>query len=58
MNPTVADQVLVEWFADHARLEPLLADGTPGVVDGALLPSGSPGHGMTLADRAQRWRIP
>jgi L-alanine-DL-glutamate epimerase-like enolase superfamily enzyme len=48
----------VEWFADHARLEPLLADGTPGVVDGALLPSGSPGHGMTLADGAQRWRIP
>jgi hypothetical protein len=45
MNPTVADQVLVEWFADHARLEPLLADGTPGVVDGALLPSGSPATG-------------
>ena len=26
----------VEWFADHARLEPLLVDGCPPVADGAL----------------------
>lgn len=47
----------VEWFADHARLEPLLADGTPPVVDGALEPGHAPGHGMTPAAGAERWRI-
>jgi L-alanine-DL-glutamate epimerase-like enolase superfamily enzyme len=47
----------VEWFADHARLEPLLADGVPSVVDGAMVPNRSPGHGMALAAGAQRWRI-
>jgi L-alanine-DL-glutamate epimerase-like enolase superfamily enzyme len=47
----------VEWFADHARLEPLLADGTPPVVDGALTLDGAPGHGMTLAAGADRWRV-
>jgi len=26
----------VEWFVDHARLEPLLVDGLPTVRDGAL----------------------
>lgn len=39
----------VEWFADHARLEPELVDGIPAVHDGALHPDLSrPGHGMTL----------
>jgi L-alanine-DL-glutamate epimerase-like enolase superfamily enzyme len=38
----------VEWFADHARLEPLLVDGAPPVVDGALVVPEGPGHGMTL----------
>ena len=39
----------VEWFADHARLEPELVDGTPAVHDGALHPDPAPpGHGMTL----------
>jgi L-alanine-DL-glutamate epimerase-like enolase superfamily enzyme len=47
----------VEWFADHARLEPLLADGTPPVLDGALHPGHAPGHGMTPAAGATRWRI-
>jgi len=58
----------VEWFADHARLEPLLVDGCPPVADGALqLADGSgrgdrpgtgerPGHGMTLRPDAERWR--
>ncbi|MGC4933096.1 enolase C-terminal domain-like protein [Gordonia sp. DT30] len=39
----------IEYFADHARLEPHLADGVPEVIDGALKPSASAGHGMTLA---------
>jgi L-alanine-DL-glutamate epimerase-like enolase superfamily enzyme len=47
----------VEWFADHARLEPLLVDGVPPVVDGALeLPDG-PGHGMRLRPGAEEWRL-
>ena len=46
----------VEWFADHARLEPLLLDGIPDVRDGALhLSEDRPGHGMTLASRAADW---
>jgi L-alanine-DL-glutamate epimerase-like enolase superfamily enzyme len=47
----------VEWFADHARLEPLLVDGAPPVAGGALRPGHSPGHGMTLAAGAARWRV-
>jgi L-alanine-DL-glutamate epimerase-like enolase superfamily enzyme len=43
----------VEWFIDHARLEPLLVDGTPTVQHGALHPNHhAPGHGMTIAARA------
>ena len=39
----------IEWFADHARLEPLLVDGSPPVHDGALHPpSAATGHGMSL----------
>jgi hypothetical protein len=45
MNPTVADQVLVEWFADHARLEPLLADGTPRGRRRGAAAERLPGHG-------------
>ena len=40
----------VEWFADHARLEPVLFDGVPEVRDGAM-PVGltGVGHGYQLA---------
>jgi L-alanine-DL-glutamate epimerase-like enolase superfamily enzyme len=47
----------VEWFADHARLEPLLADGVPPVADGTMVPNRATGHGMTLAAGSQRWRV-
>ncbi len=48
----------IEWFADHARLEPLLVDGCPPVRDGAMqLVNDRPGHGMTLRPEADRWRI-
>ncbi|HEY4605557.1 MAG TPA: enolase C-terminal domain-like protein, partial [Blastococcus sp.] len=47
----------VKWFADHARLEPLLVDGAPPVEDGAPLVPDAPGHGMTLRPRAQEWRV-
>jgi L-alanine-DL-glutamate epimerase-like enolase superfamily enzyme len=44
----------VEYFIDHARLEPLLVDGTPSVAGGALHPDPDrPGHGMTLSASAQ-----
>jgi len=46
----------VELFADHERLEPLLFDGVPVVVDGHLLPQNSPGNGMTLTARAQQYQ--
>ena len=47
----------LEWFVDHARLEPLLVDGAPAVVDGALVVGAVPGHGMTLSEGAGRWRV-
>jgi L-alanine-DL-glutamate epimerase-like enolase superfamily enzyme len=48
----------VEWFADHARLEPLLVDGTPDVHDGALhLNSDCTGHGMTLSRQSADWCV-
>jgi len=48
----------VEWFADHARLEPLLVDGVPDVRDGALHPDTTqPGHGMTVRGDAHRWCV-
>jgi len=48
----------VEWFVDHARLEPQLLDGIPEVSGGALHPvSERPGHGMTLSEGAEQWRV-
>lgn len=46
----------VEWFVDHARLEPLLVEGLPDARCGALhLDSTAPGHGMTLRRDAENW---
>jgi L-alanine-DL-glutamate epimerase-like enolase superfamily enzyme len=47
----------VEWFADHERLENLLIDGGPPVENGQLVLSARPGHGMSLADSADAYRI-
>ena len=48
----------VEWFNDHVRLEPLLVDGVAPVDGGAIVVDrGRPGHGMTLADGAERYRL-
>jgi L-alanine-DL-glutamate epimerase-like enolase superfamily enzyme len=48
----------VEWFVDHARLEPKLLDGIPEVRGGALHPhAGGPGHGMTVSGGAEQWRV-
>jgi L-alanine-DL-glutamate epimerase-like enolase superfamily enzyme len=48
----------VEWFVDHARLEPLLVDGAPEVHHGALHPrSDQPGHGMSISSQAEQWCV-
>jgi L-alanine-DL-glutamate epimerase-like enolase superfamily enzyme len=41
----------VEWFADHARLEPVLVGGAPQVHGGLLRPGDGPGHGMALRNQ-------
>jgi L-alanine-DL-glutamate epimerase-like enolase superfamily enzyme len=47
----------VEYFADHVRVDGLLFDGVPAAAQGVLRPQRErPGHGITLADRAQRYR--
>ena len=46
----------IEWFADHARLEPLLVDGVPEARGGSLrLDYARTGHGMTLRPDAAKW---
>ncbi len=48
----------VEWFNDHVRLEPELLDGVPPVSSGAIhAPVAGQGHGMTLADTAEAYRV-
>ena len=48
----------VEWFIDHARLEPLLVDGVPIAAKGQLQPDdATPGHGMTIGAPAAEYRV-
>lgn len=48
----------LEYFADHARLEPMLFDGVPEVRDGRLRPvTDRPGSGLTLRPDAERFRV-
>lgn len=48
----------VEWFVDHARIEPKLLRGIPAVYDGALhLEHDAPGHGMTLSNDVEGARV-
>lgn len=47
----------IEYFIDHTRLEPVLFDGVPRAADGLLqLDPSRPGHGMTVAASADRYR--
>ncbi|MFC4245126.1 enolase C-terminal domain-like protein [Gryllotalpicola reticulitermitis] len=46
----------LEYFHDHARIEPLLFDGTLHVRSGALVPHDLPGHGLSVSDRAEEFR--
>lgn len=48
----------VEWFDDHVRLEPLLVEGVSKVDAGAMVVQRQrPGHGMSLVEGAERYRI-
>ena len=47
----------VEYFHDHARLDPMLFDGLPATAGGELLLGSGPGHGMVLKEGdAERYR--
>jgi L-alanine-DL-glutamate epimerase-like enolase superfamily enzyme len=46
----------IEFFADHARLEPQLFDGVPVVRDGLIRANTTAGHGLTLRPDAAQWR--
>jgi L-alanine-DL-glutamate epimerase-like enolase superfamily enzyme len=48
----------VEYFADHARLEPMLFTHVPHVVDGAIEANHTSGHGYEMHPDAQRWAVP
>ena len=49
----------IEYFIDHTRLDAHLFDGIPNPAGGELHANMSqPGHGVTLAPRAKRYRQP
>ncbi|WP_166906357.1 enolase C-terminal domain-like protein [Mycobacterium sp. DL440] len=49
----------LEYFIDHVRLEAQLFDGVPTPQHGQLhVNDTGPGHGLTLATRAERYRAP
>lgn len=55
--PSVPNLRHLEYFLDHARLEPLLFDGVPEIRDGSLhLPLDRPGNGLLLRPDAERYR--
>ena len=49
----------VEYFHDHARIEALLFDGLPELLEGALRPDPDrPGHGLELRERdVERYQV-
>jgi L-alanine-DL-glutamate epimerase-like enolase superfamily enzyme len=48
----------VEWFHDHARIEPLFFEGAEEPEGGCLLPPIGPGHGLNFRPRAAaRFRV-
>jgi L-alanine-DL-glutamate epimerase-like enolase superfamily enzyme len=46
----------IEFFADHARLEPELFEGVPVVRDGLIRANTTPGHGLALSPDADQWK--
>ncbi len=49
----------IEYFHDHTRIEAMLFDGVPDVVEGVLpAGTGAPGHGYTLREQdAEEYRV-
>jgi L-alanine-DL-glutamate epimerase-like enolase superfamily enzyme len=55
----MASAIHVEYFADHARLEPLLFEGTIEPAGGVLRPDPDrPGLGLSLRDSAAEFAVP
>ncbi len=40
----------IEWFHDHVRIERMLFDGAPDLIDGMVTPPEAPGFGLTLRE--------
>jgi L-alanine-DL-glutamate epimerase-like enolase superfamily enzyme len=59
VGAAIAPLVHVEYFHDHARIERMLFDGRPPLIDGALEPDPhAPGHGLSLReDEARRLEL-
>ena len=54
----LGEAISVEYFHNHARLEPLLFEGTIEPVEGLLRPDPRrPGLGLTLREDAERWCV-
>jgi L-alanine-DL-glutamate epimerase-like enolase superfamily enzyme len=56
VTAAIANLRHIEFFADHARLEPLLLDGVPVVTDGLIRANTTRGHGLALRPDADRWK--
>jgi L-alanine-DL-glutamate epimerase-like enolase superfamily enzyme len=41
----------LEWFEDHVRIESRFLDGFADVANGSIVPSGAPGHGLTVREQ-------
>jgi L-alanine-DL-glutamate epimerase-like enolase superfamily enzyme len=57
IGAAIAPLAHVEYFHDHARIEQMLFEGTPALIDGALVPDPhAPGLGLRLReDEAERF---
>jgi L-alanine-DL-glutamate epimerase-like enolase superfamily enzyme len=57
VGAAIAPLAHVEYFHDHARIEQMLFNGTPLLLDGALIPDPhAPGHGLGIReDEAERF---
>ena len=59
MCAAIEPVVHVEYFHDHARIEAMLFDGLPDLLEGALRPDPDrPGHGLELREAdAERYLL-
>jgi L-alanine-DL-glutamate epimerase-like enolase superfamily enzyme len=57
--PALVAMQSIEYFHDHARIEAMLFDGLPELIEGALRPDlERPGHGLELRQgEAERYQV-